>query len=95
LRLAALYNHRLLRSLFLQPSAELDWVGEDVPELGLGRGFYYAEAGLRLRYEIDEAFAPYVGLSWERSLGRTARLERDAGEDPEARSLVLGVRSAF
>ena len=94
-RLAALYNQKLPGKLVLQPSFELDWIGEDVPELGLGRGFHYAEAGLRLRYEWREALAPYVGLSWERSLGRTARLERAAGEDPEATSLVLGLRSSF
>ena len=65
-RLAGYYNQALGGDLVLQPSAELDYYGEDVPELGLGRGLGYAEAGLRLRYEIKEAFAPYVGLSWSR-----------------------------
>jgi copper resistance protein B len=94
-RLAGYYNQPLAGGLVLQPSAELDYYGEDVPELGLGRGLGYAEAGLRLRYEIREAFAPYVGLSWSRDLGRTARMTREEGEDPETRSLVLGVRSSF
>ncbi|HLL31481.1 MAG TPA: copper resistance protein B, partial [Allosphingosinicella sp.] len=94
-RLAGYYNRTLAGKLVLQPSAEVDYYGEDVPELGLGRGFGYAEAGLRLRYEIREAFAPYVGLSWSRDLGRTARLTREEGEDPETRSVVMGVRSAF
>jgi copper resistance protein B len=94
-RLAGYYNQKLAGSLFLQPSAELDYYGKDVPELGLGRGFGYAEAGLRLRYEVKEAFAPYVGVSWSRDLGRTARLTRAEGEDPETKSLVMGVRSSF
>lgn len=94
-RLAGYYNQPLVGDLVLQPSAELDYYGEDVPELGLGRGFGYAEAGLRLRYEIKEAFAPYVGLSWSRDLGRTARLTREEGEDPETKSFVMGVRSSF
>ncbi len=94
-RLAGYYNQKLAGALFVQPSAELDYYGEDMPELGLGRGFGYAEAGLRLRYEIREAFAPYVGLSWSRDLGRTARLTRAEGEDPETKSLVMGVRSSF
>ena len=94
-RLAGYYNRKLTGALIVQPSAELDYYGEDMPELGLGRGFGYAEAGLRLRYEIKEAFAPYVGLSWSRDLGRTARLTRAEGEDPETKSLVLGVRSSF
>jgi copper resistance protein B len=96
-RLAGYYNQPLWKEapLVLQPSAELDYYGEDMPELGLGRGFGYAEAGLRLRYEIREAFAPYLGLSWSRDLGRTADLTRAEGEDPETKSLVMGVRSAF
>jgi copper resistance protein B len=94
-RLAGYYNWKLAGPVILQPSAELDYYGEDMPELGLGRGFGYAEAGLRLRYEIREAFAPYVGLSWSRDLGRTARLTRAEGEDPETKSLVMGVRSSF
>ncbi|HEY0412688.1 MAG TPA: copper resistance protein B [Allosphingosinicella sp.] len=94
-RLAGYYNLKLIGPLVLQPSWELDANAADVPALGLGRGFSYAELGLRLRYEIREAFAPYVGLSWSRDLGRTARLDRAAGEDPESKSLVMGVRSAF
>jgi copper resistance protein B len=94
-RLAGYYNQTLAGPLVLQPSAELDYYGEDVPELGLGRGLGYAEAGLRLRYEIKEAFAPYVGLSWSRDLGRTGRFTREEGEDPESKSLVMGVRSSF
>jgi copper resistance protein B len=94
-RLAGYYNQALAGPLILQPSAELDYYGEDVPELGLGRGFGYAEAGFRLRYEIKEAFAPYVGLSWSRDLGRTGRMTREEGEDPESKSVVMGLRSAF
>ncbi|HEX8622703.1 MAG TPA: copper resistance protein B [Allosphingosinicella sp.] len=94
-RLAGYYNQKLAGALILQPSAELDYYGEDMPELGLGRGFGYAEAGLRLRYEVKEAFAPYVGLSWSRDLGRTARLTRAEGDDPETKSVVMGVRSSF
>lgn len=94
-RLAGYYNQKLAGPLIVQPSAELDYYGEDMPELGLGRGFGYAEAGLRLRYEIREAFAPYVGLSWSRDLGRTARMTRGEGEDPETKSVVMGVRSSF
>ena len=94
-RVAAYHDLELAGPLILQTSAELDYYGEDMPELGLGRGLGYAEAGLRPRYEIREAFAPYLGLSWSRDLGRTARMTRAEGEDPETKSLVMGVRSAF
>lgn len=89
------YNLNLIGALFIQPSFELDFYGSDVPELGIGRGLSFGEAGLRLRYEIAPAFAPYVGVSWERLFGRTARLSREAGEEVAGRGLVLGVRSEF
>ena len=94
-RLAGYYNLALADRLYLQPSAEIDAYGEDVPELGIGRGFSYAEAGLRLRWEfMDGKLAPYVGLSWSRDLGRTARLTREGGDDPETKALVFGIRSS-
>ncbi len=94
-RISTLYNLKLAGALVLQPSAELNAYAQDVPALGIGRGLAYGEAGLRLRYQAAGAFAPYLGLSWSRDLGRTARLTREEGEDPETRSLVLGVRSSF
>lgn len=60
-----------------------------------GRGVTESELGLRLRYRIAEAFSPYLGLSWDRLLGRTARFARTAGDDPGGAGLVLGVRSYF
>jgi copper resistance protein B len=94
-RLGAIYNHKLAARLYAQPSFELNASAADVPELGLGRGLAYAEAGLRVRYELARGFAPYLGVSWDRSLGRTARFARAAGEDVEASSLVVGVRSSW
>jgi copper resistance protein B len=66
-----------------------------VPELGIGAGPIYLEGGLRLRYRIAEPFAPYLGVNWERLLGRTARLARDTGDDVESTQFVVGVRSYF
>jgi copper resistance protein B len=94
-RLTGYTSLRLVGPLRLQPSFDLEASARDMPALGIGRGFTYAEGGLRLRYEIKPAFAPYVGLSWARDLGRTARFDRAAGDDPETRSLVLGLRSEF
>lgn len=94
-RLGGYYNWQLAKRLTLQPSFELDAYAHDIPALGIGRGFSYAEAGLRLRYEVIDHLAPYVGLSWSRDLGRTARLTRAAGDDPETKSLVAGVHSEF
>ena len=51
--------------------------------------------GLRLRYEIRREFAPYVGVSYLRKTGDTARFARAAGEDVHATSFVVGVRTWF
>jgi copper resistance protein B len=94
-RFASYYNLKLVKRLYLQPSLELDAYAQDVPALGIGRGLSYAEGGLRMRYEIIDHLAPYVGFSWSSDLGRTARFDRAAGVDPEATNVVLGVRSEF
>ena len=94
-RVSGYYNWTFARRLTLQPSVELDAYAHDVPALGIGRGLSYAELGLRLRYEAARHLFPYVGVSWSRDLGRTARLTRAAGDDPETRSLVAGLHSEF
>ena len=94
-RLFAYYDLPVGGRLLLQPALETEIAAADVPGLGIGAGPVSLEGGLRLRYRIAEAFAPYVGLSWERLLGRTARFARDADEDVDHASLVVGVRSYF
>jgi copper resistance protein B len=94
-RVYAWYDWEPARRLVLQPFAGLQASAQDVPALGLGHGLTSAELGLRVRYRIAEPFAPYFGLSWDRLLGRTARIATLAGGDPEATSLVIGLRSYF
>jgi len=95
-RFYGLYDIPLPGRFVLQPSAELNFFGEDVPQLGLGRGLSYGEAGLRLRYVVHEdRFTPYVGVEYARSFGRTALFAREAGEDHAGFVLLLGVRSWF
>lgn len=94
-RVSGYYNWTFAKRLTLQPSFEFDAYAHDVPALGIGRGLSYAELGFRLRYEVAKHFAPYVGVSWSRDLGRTARLTRAAGDDPETKSLVAGLHSEF
>ncbi|HOP19892.1 MAG TPA: copper resistance protein B, partial [Amphiplicatus sp.] len=89
------YELLITQRLILQPRAELELSAQDAPELGLGSGVTSAELGARLRYEIRRRFAPYVGLSWERSVGGTADLARLAGEDVGETSFVAGVRFWF
>ena len=53
------------------------------------------EAGLRLRYELRREFAPYIGVTWNRSHGRTADYARNDGEPDNGARLVLGLRMWF
>ena len=94
-RLEGYYDQRVTERLILQPRAELNFSAEDVPENRIGSGLSDAELGLRLRYEIRREFAPYVGVSWDRKTGDTARFSRAAGEKPETTSFVVGIRTWF
>jgi copper resistance protein B len=94
-RLEGYYDQRITQRLILQPRAELNFAAQDVRENGIGSGLSDAELGLRLRYEIRREFAPYVGVSWERSFGDTRRFARAEGEDTGGFSFVAGIRTWF
>lgn len=95
----AYYDWRLgtvaRREVYLQPYAGIDGAANDIPALDLGHGATALELSARLRYRIAEPFSPYVGISYNRLLGRTARIARLAGDDPDSTSLVFGIRSYF
>ena len=74
---------------------EVEAAAQDMPDNRIGRGLSHAAFDLRLRYEIARELAPYVGVTWERSFGRTADLARAAGDDRSATRFVLGVRAWF
>ena len=95
LRLEGDYDILLTNRLILQPTAELNVYGKNDPQRGLGSGLSNTEAGLRLRYEIRREFAPYVGVTWNRTYGNTADYAREEGEDRSEARLVLGVRLWF
>jgi copper resistance protein B len=89
------YDFRLTQRLVLQPRAELNFAAQDIPETRTGSGLSNAELGLRLRYETRREFAPYIGLSWDRRLGKTADYVRADGQNPEAATFVVGLRTWF
>lgn len=95
LTLEGSYDQRITQRLILQPAAEASFSARHVPALETGAGLTSIELGLRLRYEIARAFAPYVGLHWERRFGRTADYARAHGEKAGALGVVTGVRFWF
>lgn len=94
-RAEAEHDVRITQKLILQPRAELNFSLQDVPEIELGSGVTNVSLGARLRYQIVPAFAPYVGVEYDRAIGDTARFRRVAGESPGGWNLVLGVRTWF
>jgi len=95
LRLATEYEFQITQRLILQPRVEVDVAAEQVPEIRLGSGITSAEFGLRLRYQIEREFAPYIGLDYGRSFGGTADYARAAGDDVGGWSVLVGLRTWF
>jgi copper resistance protein B len=89
------HDYRLTQRLILEPRVEADFAAQTTASQRTGSGLSRIELGLRLRYAISPAVAPYVGVEHERATGRTARLTRTAGEDPRGTRLVVGLRAGF
>jgi copper resistance protein B len=94
-RLEVEYTLHLTQRLILVPSFEINVAVQEVKELGIGPGLSDVELGLRLRYEIEREFAPYLGFVWERKVGRSIALSRALGEQVDLPMLVAGVRFWF
>ena len=94
-RLESTYDLRLTQRLILQPRVELNLAAQDTPQTRTGSGLSNAELGLRLRYQFRPALAPYVGVSYDQLVGKTADYARVRGEDPAAVSFVAGIRAWF
>ncbi|HYQ23923.1 copper resistance protein B [Stenotrophomonas sp.] len=86
------YEVLLTNRLILQPVVEATLAAKDEPEYGIGRGLNKVETGLRLRYEFSRRFAPYIGISHERSFGDAADAAGDHARDTR---WVAGVRMWF
>lgn len=94
-RIEAEHDARITQRLVLQPRGELDFALQDIPREGLGAGLSTAELGLRLRYEIEPNFAPYVGVEYDRAFGDTRKYRREEDEDLGGFSFVAGIRAWF
>ncbi len=89
------YNLRVTQRLVLQPRIELGFAAQDVPKDLLGAGLTNSSLDLRLRYEFRREISPYVGVRYQFSSDKTARLVEAAGEKSEQLSFVAGIRVAF
>lgn len=85
----------LTQQLIVQLRFEGNAAIQRVPQFTVGSGFNELELGFRIRYEFWREFAPYVGLSYGKSFGETARLVSEQGGNPEQLRVVSGIRLWF
>ena len=85
----------LTQRLILQNRVETNAAVQRVEKFTTGSGLNNLELGFRLRYEIRREFAPYVGVSLDRSFGETATLVSQDGGTPSQIRFVAGVRMLF
>ncbi|OQW31347.1 MAG: copper resistance protein CopB [Nitrospira sp. SG-bin1] len=85
----------LTQRLILQGRFQTNLAVQRVEEFTTASGLNNLEFGVRLRYEIRREFAPYVGISLDRSFGGTATLVRQQDGDPSQIRLGVGVRMWF
>ncbi len=95
LKVEAEYEVLLTNRLILQPLVEATASLKNEPEAGIGSGIGKLEGGLRLRYEINRRFAPYVGIAHERAMGNTVDIARTNGSHLRDTRVVAGVRFWF
>jgi copper resistance protein B len=89
------YDLLLTNTLILQPEFEINLYSKSDPARLVGAGISDIDTGLRLRYEFDRKFAPYIGVAYEGKFGQTASFARRAGEGTSGVRFVFGIRSWF
>ena len=95
LRLEGSYDLLITQKLVLQPRTEWNFYGKSDRANGIGSGLANASAGLRLRYEITRQIAPYVGVEWQHSFGRTVDFVRALGGRATQTNWVAGLSFWF
>ena len=89
------YELMLTQKTALVPEVELNFFGQDDPEMGVGSGLSDVNLSLRLQHEFKREFAPYLGITWTRLFGGTADYAREEGEDINDARLMVGVHAWF
>ena len=95
LSLRGSYDWLLTEHLILQPELRLNLYTEDDPARAIGSGLSEFGADLRLRYEVTERLAPFVGLTYQRLVGDTAQFARRDGKRTDDARVVVGVSTWF
>ncbi|WDF95976.1 MULTISPECIES: copper resistance protein B [Aeromonas] len=95
LSLEAEYDLLLTQKLILQPQVSVNIYSKDDSDMSVGRGVSDLSAGLRLRYEINRQFAPYIGVEWKTLAGGTYDIAKDNEESTSDTRFITGARFWF
>lgn len=71
--------------LFVIPRAELNIFSKDDSDMGFKKGLSEFEASIRLKYEIEREFAPYIGFSYN----------KDFYNDSQENNFIFGISIWF
>lgn len=93
--LNAEYDWRITQSWVLQPRLEVSFYGKNDLANDIGQGLSEVQSGLRLRYDINHQFMPYIGVEVNRHYGKTAYLMTANGEQSNQTFAVAGVSFWF
>ena len=93
--LEAEYELLLTQKLIVQPRAEITFYGKDDEQNELGSGLSSSAIGFRVRYEFTRQFAPYLGVEWTNTYGRTADYAKSNELSSSETEFVAGIRFWF
>jgi copper resistance protein B len=94
-RLETEYDVLITQKLVLQPRVEVNFYSQNDTSRLVSSGLSNIEAGLRLRYEINREFMPYIGIEWAGTFGSAADIIRLQGNKPEETRFIAGLAFWF
>lgn len=85
----------LTQKLVLVPELSLSAHSSADENFGEGQGLAALGTAVRIKYELIREFAPYIGVTWDRDVGKTAELTEGEDENPASTAWVAGVSIWF
>jgi copper resistance protein B len=83
------------RKTTLIPEIEVNFYKNNDPEVGIGSGLSDLTASLRLQYAITPNISPYIGVSWEKKFGNTAKYAEAEGEKTSDAKAFIGIQAWY
>ena len=84
------YDFLFTQQVILTPSLETSFYSKNNEKMELGSGLSSTKLGLRLRYEVVREFAPYIGITWNKTYGNTKVFE-----DVDETKMIVGFKFWF